>query len=577
MNRGAKIAYRVITSVSLFGLLGSYGATAVNWVPLIAVHADDSATVATTANFLKQGTNDRSDAANFFDSNATLKNNNGQYQLVLTMPRGANFVQKLQIEGGSVAQIQKQANNQATITFDLPNTSGKYTVAMNLNIMGNTMNEKADLKVDMSKLPQANSSSSASSSASSSSSSSSSAVSSSSQSIQKPNHSHTGTSQASSTSFSKPLTVLNKEVTSKTSEAAGFFGKQVAIKQIGDNYQLTFHLTSGVQYFNARQGVSINGQVVTPTNRHDDAADYTITLTKAQYNKGGILATFKLAILGDQDESAYLVWDQAAFKGTTTAKPSQPAVIPQQTNTGSVIDPNKQVQDIGYTVYKADQSGLSDANAFYTHTAHVVKTGNSGFDVTMTVQGAHGAATFSPIAMAAGPITNKTHNLSGGKDIWTYTFHISNANALNQRTAGQILVGVPILNMPAQNYQVWFDFHGAKSGGSVSGYGTGNGTAALGGGANGAISGTTGGDITSTPGAVNAAAITPFDLKAAQKLLGRYAVPHGIKHHVQASLIDYPIISTMVLFMITGLGIIGGTMIWNYRFTKKMKGHYYDE
>ena len=272
-----------------------------------------------------------------------------------------------------------------------------------------------------------------------------------------------------------------------------------------------------------------------------------------------------------------MVWDQAAFKGTTTAKPSQPAVIPQQTNTGSVIDPNKQVQDIGYTVYKADQSGLSDANAFYTHTAHVVKTGNSGFDVTMTVQAAHGAATFSPIAMAAGPITNKTHNLSGGKDIWTYTFHISNANALNQRTAGQILVGVPILNMPAQNYQVWFDFHGAKSGGSVSGYGTGNGTAALGGGANGAISGTTGGDITSTPGAVNAAAITPFDLKAAQKLLGRYAVPHGIKHHVQASLIDYPIISTMVLFMITGLGIIGGTMIWNYRFTKKMKGHYYDE
>ncbi len=579
MKSGVKIAYRVITSVSLLGLLGSYGVTAVNLIPLVAVKADDSTAVSTTANFLKQGTNDRSDAANFFDSTATLKNNNGQYQLVLTMPRGANFVQKLQIEGGQAAQIQKQANNQATVTFDLPNTSGKYTVDMNLNIMGNTMNEKADLKVDMSKLTQVSSSSSTSSNSTSTSSTSSAPTSSPSQSTKNSNSSQTGTSQATSTTFTKPLAVLNKDNPAKTSEAAGFFDKQVTVKPVGDNYQLTFHLISGFQYFNADQGVSIDGHVISPTNRHDDAANYTVTLTKAQYEKGGILATFKLAILGNQDESAYLVWDQAAFKGENSTSTS-PTVVTNQNN-GNVIDPNKQVQDIGYAVYKEDQGGLSDANAFYTHTAHVVKTGSSGFDVTMTIQAAHGAATFSPVSMAAGPITSKSHHLSGGKDIWTYTFHISNASALNQRTAGQILVGVPILNMPAQNYQVWFDFHGAKSGGNVSGYGTGNGTAALGGGANGAISGNTGGDITSnitsTPGAVNAAAITPFDLKAAQKLLARYAVPHGIKHRVQASLIDYPIISTMILFMLVGLGIIGGTMIWNYRFTKKMKGHYYDE
>ena len=104
-----------------------------------------------------------------------------------------------------------------------------------------------------------------------------------------------------------------------------------------------------------------------------------------------------------------------------------------------------------------------------------------------------------------------------------------------------------------------------------TGYGTGNAAAAL------SASAPAGGDITSQPGAANAAAITPFDLKAAQKRLAHYRVPNGIKHRIQAALVDYPIVQALTTFLVTGFAIIGGTMLWYTHATRKLKGSNHEE
>lgn len=146
---GSKITYRVITSVSLMGLVGAPLAAASPVLPVLVQATTPAATtIPTTARFFKTGTTTASDASHFFSDQASLKTTNGQLQLVMTMPTGANYVQKLQIQGSNQAATIQKNGEQATVTFNLPNQSGKYVVEMDLQLApGMTMHEAADLQV----------------------------------------------------------------------------------------------------------------------------------------------------------------------------------------------------------------------------------------------------------------------------------------------------------------------------------------------------------------------------------------------------------------------------------------------
>lgn len=585
MTVGSKITYRVITSVSLMGLVGAPLAAASPVLPVL-VHATTPAatTIPTTARFFKTGTTTASDASHFFSDQASLKTTNGQLQLVMTMPTGANYVQKLQIQGSNQAATIQKNGEQATVTFNLPNQSGKYVIEMDLQLApGMTMHEAADLQVDLSQVKTASAEADSSQATSSSQ-----TTTSTTKSDHQQAQSTTQVSQAGSTAkptaadqLQLPLAITKENAYTTPSEAASFFTKQVNVKPVGDGYDLTFQLASGGQFI---QKIAFNGQAPTNEQHHGSQAIYTFHLAKAAYELGGGKFTFNLTIPGgtQMTEQAYAIWQKQTFTPakynhwvqagqqtaptTTVTAPNQSATTTDSGIAG--IDPNKAVQDIGYAVYKEDQSGLSDANAYYTHSAHVVKTGSTGYDVTLTVKAPTGLVSFTPLSMAAGPIVGHSKTTQGGNDLWTYTFHIANAAALNQPVAGQIRVGVPMMNMPNTNYRVWFKFGKAVLGGGpgAAGYGTGNAAAAL------SASGPAGGDITSQPGAANAAAITPFDLKAAQKRLAHYRVPNGIKHRIQAALVDYPIVQALTAFLVTGFAIIGGTMLWYTHATRKLKG-----
>lgn len=619
MMPAAKNIYRAITVMSLATLTGA-ATIPVATLPAatVAQAAVRDGSYTTTAQFFKTGTTTASESNQFFDQAATIKVSNGQPQLILKMKSGANYLKQFQLKGADqTAKIDRGANNTATITLDLPDTNGKYTVAMDLEIVpGMKMHETADLQLDVSQLPQAAASTSASSASSSSASSQATSSSSSSAATNgktSASGSSTKTSQANSTTstgtssatsgattsttdtLTLPLAIRKTADASQTSEASAFFAPQVMVKPEGDQVAITFTLTSGSQFI--RQ-MTLNGQAPTVTTA-GKTTQYTFHLSKAAYQLGGGQFAFALTIPGgtQMNETAYAVWNQGQFSptalasflqqtgaddsatGTTTSASGLVTTTATSGQTSAGIDPTKEIQDISYAVYKEDQSGLSDANAYYTHTAHVVKTGTSGYAVTLTVQAPSGVVNFRPLSIAAGAITGQTHQTSGGNDVWTYTFHISSADALNQPVAGQIAVGVPMLNMPTQNYRVWFKFGQSQLGGgpSITSLASDGGTVLPASDANG-------GDITPSAGTTSAAAGNsasaagqPFDLKAAQKLLGRYRVSNQPLHRVQTSLVDYPIIQALAGFLALDLVLIGGTLFWRHRLIKQAKDKYHEE
>ncbi|HJG50396.1 MAG TPA: NEAT domain-containing protein [Limosilactobacillus ingluviei] len=581
MTVGSKITYQVITSVSLMGLVGAPLAAASPVLPVL-VHATTPAatTIPTTARFFKTGTTTASDASHFFSDQASLKTTNGQLQLVMTMPTGANYVQKLQIQGSNQAATIQKNGEQATVTFNLPNQSGKYVVEMDLQLApGMTMHEAADLQVDLSQVKTASAEADSSQTTSSSQTTTSTTKSDHQQAQSTTQVSQSQTTPLTQSTVTKqdhddvlqlPVSFLKYEDYPAPSESGQFFSKTVSVKPTADGYQLTFHLIGGAQFIS---GITFNGQKPVQTVTNGAKVDYSFKLSKQAYQQGGGVFNFDLSVLGNSQQ-AYAVWNTKAFNPTKSQAQKPQPPVPK--SSGHVIDSTKEIQDIPYAVYNEQRTKLSDANSFYTHVAHVIKTGTSGYDVTLTIKAAKGTATFAPISMKAGPITNQTHSQIGNQDIWTYTFHVNDDSALDQPFTGLIKVGVPLLGMPAQDYGVWFAFGQEKSSpgpsaSSTTGYGTGNAAAAL------SASGPAGGDITSQPGAANAAAITPFDLKAAQKRLAHYRVPNGIKHRIQAALVDYPIVQALTAFLVTGFAIIGGTMLWYTHATRKLKGSNHEE
>lgn len=578
--------------------------------PLVAKAADQKyqdGTYDVQTSFKKQDDqNQDSLAQGFLNKGATLVIQNGQLKLkITTINDGGKYIKDMKVDGQTEYATIDHDGNNATITFTLPNTSGSYLIDMNLNTPMGAMSQKAYLKVDFSTVKtQAAASSSSSSAASSASSASaasssssstkaatasSSATSSSTQASSTKASSNTSTTQPSSATKTnnaetRVLSIMKSSDPTQQSASAGFFAKQVTIKQDGNDYLITFTLSSGNGYI---KSMTLNGEQPTATTASGDTGTYTYKVSAAVLAKGSATLAFALQTpLGAMNETALAVFpgkDQSADTIKEGAKKEQTdgdkgnPTLPI-TNQGHAIDTTKEVQDVEYEVLNAAKSGVSEANAYYTHTARVTKSG-SGYNVTLTVKVKSGIVSFTPLSVGAGPIVNTTKTSSGGDDIWTYTFYVADPTVLDNPVAASIRMSVPIANISNQTFSIWLVF--GKTATNTRSY-----LDALSG------DGTSGGTLTST-GLTGSGSATPlagsaspmatalqsgtgtvqnFDLAAAQKKLGKYAVKSGVSKMVEASLIKYPIAAALTFFIVAALIVIGVATTWRQRIVKKVRG-----
>lgn len=578
--------------------------------PLVAKAADQKyqdGTYDVQTSFKKQDDqNQDSLAQGFLNKGATLVIQNGQLKLKITTTNdGGKYIKDMKVDGQTEYATIDHDGNNATITFTLPNTSGSYLIDMNLNTPMGAMSQKAYLKVDFSTVKtQATASSSSSSAASSASSASaasssssstkaatasSSATSSSTQASSTKASSNTSTTQPSSATKTnnaetRVLSIMKSSDPTQQSASAGFFAKQVTIKQDGNDYLITFTLSSGNGYI---KSMTLNGEQPTATTASGDTGTYTYKVSAAVLAKGSATLAFALQTpLGAMNETALAVFpgkDQSADTIKEGAKKEQTdgdkgnPTLPI-TNQGHAIDTTKEVQDVEYEVLNAAKSGVSEANAYYTHTARVTKSG-SGYSVTLTVKVKSGIVSFTPLSVGAGPIVNTTKTSSGGDDIWTYTFYVADPTVLDNPVAASIRMSVPIANISNQTFSIWLVF--GKTATNTRSY-----LDAL------SDDGTSGGTLTST-GLTGSGSATPlagsaspmatalqsgtgtvqnFDLAAAQKKLGKYAVKPGVSKMVEASLIKYPIAAALTFFIVAALIVIGVATTWRQRIVKKVRG-----
>lgn len=610
-----RLVYHLIQAIMAATLTVGIAAPAVvtlGTTPLVAKAADQKyqyGTYDVQTSFKKQDDqNQDSLAQGFLNKGATLVVENGKLQLKITTTNdGGKYIKDMKVDGQTEYATIDHDGNNATITFTLPNTSGSYLIDMNLNTPMGAMSQKAYLKVDFSTVKtQATASSSSSSAASSASSASASAASSSSSSAKSATASSSATSsstQASSTKASsntsttqpssatntdnaetRVLSIMKSSDPTQQSASAGFFAKQVTIKQDGNDYLITFTLSSGNGYI---KSMTLNGEQPTATTANGDTGTYTYKVSAAVLTKGSATLAFALQTpLGAMNETALAVFpgkDQSADTIKEGAKKEQTdgdkgnPTLPI-TNQGHAIDTTKEVQDVKYEVLNAAKSGVSEANAYYTHTARVTKSG-SGYNVTLTVKVKSGIVSFTPLSVGAGPIVNTTKTSSGGDDIWTYTFYVADPTVLDNPVAASIRMSVPIANISNQTFSIWLVFGKTATNtrsylDSLSGDGTSGGTLTS--------TGLTGsGSATPLAGSASPMAtalqsgtgtVQNFDLAAAQKKLGKYAVKPGVSKMVEASLIKYPIAAALTFFIVAALIVIGVATTWRQRIVKKVRG-----
>ncbi|MEK1332666.1 hypothetical protein HCY44_07645 [Limosilactobacillus fermentum] len=610
MLTNRRLVYHLIQAIMAATLTVGIAAPAVvtlGTTPLVAKAADQkyqNGTYDVQTSFKKQDDqNQDSLAQGFLNKGATLVVENGKLQLKITTTNdGGKYIKDMKVDGQTEYATIDHDGNNATITFTLPNTSGSYLIDMNLNTPMGAMSQKAYLKVDFSTVKtQATASSSSSSAASSASSASASAASSSSSSAKSATASSSATSsstQASSTKASsntsttqpssatntdnaetRVLSIMKSSDPTQQSASAGFFAKQVTSKQDGNDYLITFTLSSGNGYI---KSMTLNGEQPTATTANGDTGTYTYKVSAAVLAKGSATLAFALQTpLGAMNETALAVFPGTGKSTSDVVNDAAKATTDEPVtliSNGPVIDTTKEVQDVEYEVLNAAKSGVSEANAYYTHTARVTKSG-SGYNVTLTVKVKSGIVSFTPLSVGAGPIVNTTKTSSGGDDIWTYTFYVADPTVLDNPVAASIRMSVPIANISNQTFSIWLVF--GKTATNTRSY-----LDALSG------DGTSGGTLTST-GLTGSGSAIPlagsaspmatalqsgtgtgqnFDLAAAQKKIGKYAVKPGVSKMVEASLIKYPIAAALTFFIVAALIVIGVATTWRQRIVKKVRG-----
>lgn len=407
----------------------------------------------------KVGTDTPSIANGFFTGEATVTLKAGQAQTVtLHLQKYASAIKTFTI-GDQTAKMSNVAGDTGDLTFTIDANFAKPVVQARMSVMN--MNQTADL-VFAKALYQTSST----------------------EPTRKNPISHT---QSAPVASAKPnvlaksqtqITTPSKQagevsaklyqaqtghLTTTPSAAQQFISQSAKVVRHATNTTVTLH-TTGAEYI---QAMRIAGQLGKITNRHGANADLVFTLSHQVLNYA-LPVTFSLVVpgAGAMTQSAFLLLDlpvQAAqvdpvvkpFTTTTTsAAPVRPVVAGA---TAHAINAKLAQQTITYTVLDVGGSALSTANQYFTHSARVVKAG-AGYDVYLTVRVPADLVTFTPISINGGAVHNLSHAVIGGQDVWTFDFHVANADGLDQLIPASILMSVPMANISNQAFNIEFAF-----------------------------------------------------------------------------------------------------------------------
>ncbi|MFR0553749.1 NEAT domain-containing protein, partial [Loigolactobacillus coryniformis subsp. coryniformis] len=239
---------------------------------------------------------------------------------------------------------------------------------------------------------------------------------------------------------------------------------QLIVSDNGKTLKTVFFVTNGLQYI---KGMTLNGKSAQVIKHSATAADYIFEVTPEILAGLGNVHFSLTTPIGDMEEDAFAVFNlsnQSSNDLRNKIQQKLPDSAPVATGT-NLINPTKTVQYIPYKVLDETRSKLSTANNYYTHTAKVVKD-SSGYKVYLTVQAPTGYVKFQPLSVNYGGYSDFSHSTAGGNDIWTYAFHISNEQGLDQPIPATISMTVPIAGINDQQFEVWLSFGKAQGGGT---------------------------------------------------------------------------------------------------------------
>lgn len=407
----------------------------------------------------KTGTTTPSLANDFFTGQATITAKAGQPQTVtLHLQKYASTINSFAI-GAQTAKITNVSGDTADLTFTIDASFAKPIVQASMSVMN--MNQTADL-VFAKALYQANSTEAPVSMPSSQPKSVQVAATQPSAVVKPQTRIATPTPQSGEVS-AKLYQAQNGKLTDHPSAAQQFISQSAKVVRHATSTTVTLH-TTGAEYI---QAMRIAGQLGKITNRHGADADLVFTLSNQALNYA-LPVSFSLVVpgAGAMTQSAFLLLGlpvQAAkvdpvAKPFTTSTTSVAAVRPVVASpTAHAINAQLTQQTIPYTVLDAGGNALSTANQYFTHSARVVKAG-SGYEAYLTVQVAAGIVNFTPISINGGAVSDLTHAVIGGQDVWTFRFHVANANSLDQLIPATILMSVPMANIANQRFNIEFAF-----------------------------------------------------------------------------------------------------------------------
>ncbi|ATO56193.1 hypothetical protein ATO00_12640 [Loigolactobacillus coryniformis subsp. coryniformis] len=442
---------------------------------------------------LKEKTDEASVSASFFAPTATVKVAGKQVTVTLHLTQNASTVTAFSVANQD-AKIANNDGTKADLTFtvdkNFDTTIMPAAVRISVPAMGMVMNEKARVKFGQA-LFAANStdtesntsSESAAKAASESKAKAESAAKAASESKAKAESaakaaSESKTKAASESTANQGLNLARKDGTynltvpiknadlTATSAAQRFISKsvQLIVSDNGKTLKTVFFVTNGLQYI---KGMTLNGKSAQVIKHSATAADYIFEVTPEILAGLGNVHFSLTTPIGDMEEDAFAVFNlsnQSSNDLRNKIQQKLPDSAPVATGT-NLINPTKTVQYIPYKVLDETRSKLSTANNYYTHTAKVVKD-SSGYKVYLTVQAPTGYVKFQPLSVNYGGYSDFSHSTAGGNDIWTYAFHISNEQGLDQPIPATISMTVPIAGISNQQFEVWLSFGKAQGGGT---------------------------------------------------------------------------------------------------------------
>lgn len=343
------------------------------------------------------------------------------------------------------------------------------------------------------------------------------------------------------------------------SAAQNFISKTatIIVSNNGSKVQLLLQLTSGANYI---KQMSIDGQQGKIINQKGDTADLIFNISNETLLGIGKVEFNLVTPLGQMSEPAYIIFNLSnkpldTYKGQVLKNTNVGNDVAIQSQHG-IIDPTKDVQYVPYKVLDSSKTSLSTANNYYTKSAKVVKSG-SGYDIYLTVKETAGMVQFTPLSINNGGIMDPSYTKANGQDVWSYAFHVTNANGLDNLIPAQIMMSVPIAQITNQHFNIWLSFGKAQTGGAD--YLNSGNTNAL---PTSTLALVNSGNNTTAPTLL---ANTPKNRKklAANNPSAKNSASTNDK---LASIKQYPLIAEIVGFSAIALGIIG------FAFYKKYRG-----